>query len=70
MNKTYQIVVVQAENGFIIQSPSRKQFLAKDEGEVQSTVKDVITEMLKPGPPPLANVQTVRTANPTVVAPK
>ncbi len=55
-----QIMIIPAENGFTIQSPGRKQFIAKDEAEVQSTVAQIITDLFKPEPAPTAKTQMVK----------
>jgi hypothetical protein len=60
VNKVFQINIVQAENGFVVQSPSGDQMVAQDEAGVQDAVRQLVTKLLNA---PVANrfgTQTIK----------
>lgn len=60
MNKVYQINIVEADNGFIVQSEGH-QHVAKDDEEVKKLVNDITKTLLeKPVEKPTQGQQTVK----------
>jgi hypothetical protein len=60
MNKVYQINIVEAGNGFVVQSPNGIQMVAKDEAGVQDAVKELVTKLLNAPEPVRGGTQTIR----------
>jgi hypothetical protein len=60
MNKVYQINIVQAENGFVVQSPTGDQMIASDEAGVQEAVRQLVTKLLNEPEPDKFGRQTIK----------
>lgn len=61
MNRVIQINILQADNGFVVQSPNGKQMVAKDEAGVQEAIKTLVAKLLSEPEPDRYARQTLKT---------
>lgn len=60
MNRVIQINIIQAENGFLVQSPTGAQHVAANETEVQAVIQKLLPDMLKEPKPFVPKTQTFK----------